>query len=448
MTSKFMKIWCRFFKYSAGFFFVIFIVLMITNDFWYGPDKLYFLLGPVGRCERDLGNPDPAIRIAAAVALGDMGSDAVDAVPKLIEQLNNDLDPLLRNSSATALSKIGEAAVPALIKQLESTGTYLYSKSNVTLASWKARVMDNEQMAIAVIGVLKNIKVSAKDAVPHLIPMLEHPSLSLRSAARTALIKLSPDTDYGLLPLPEVEPINAVDADTVALLGNRHTVYVGRQYGVLTFFVLEVNTRDGKRQIHSQSDYRYGMTHGNNAVVRISATDLARMDCVTDLKNSPFGWPDNTSRAAKPFRVTLKNGIYFFGRFSTDGQRPSGLVFFDAKGQKVEYEFSTYKGCEADDFVSIEFGEVLRLTRHDGSVVTSSDWYTFTSHRDNYDEPIVDANRAGSHTDEWISVVGLEGIRIFVRSRVDRIDSDDGYINSHKQLVFGSEHTLFFRPGE
>ena len=64
-----------------------------------------------------LGNDDNAIRASAADALGPFGEAATDAIPQLIQALQDSYEPV-RLNAAYALGTIGEPAVPHLIETL------------------------------------------------------------------------------------------------------------------------------------------------------------------------------------------------------------------------------------------------------------------------------------------------------------------------------------------
>lgn len=92
----------------------------------------------------------------AAVALGQMGSDAIDAVPALIDKLfharnTGKLD--LQKNITGALVGIGKAAVPELSKQLD-----------------RATVDDQKE----IINIIRLMGSEAADAVPALIDKLYH----------------------------------------------------------------------------------------------------------------------------------------------------------------------------------------------------------------------------------------------------------------------------------
>jgi HEAT repeat protein len=72
-----------------------------------------------------LGDAEISVRVTAAMALGNMGAAAQEAVPALIRALK-DQDSQVRNWAATALGSIGpaaESAVPALKRAARIEGS-------------------------------------------------------------------------------------------------------------------------------------------------------------------------------------------------------------------------------------------------------------------------------------------------------------------------------------
>ena len=68
---------------------------------------------------KGLKDSDENVRIGVALALKELGGDAEEATPELVEALG-DRNPLVRTYAAIALGKIGAKAVPGLIKSLDS----------------------------------------------------------------------------------------------------------------------------------------------------------------------------------------------------------------------------------------------------------------------------------------------------------------------------------------
>ncbi|MBC8873017.1 MAG: HEAT repeat domain-containing protein [Planctomycetes bacterium] len=141
-------------------------------------------IGPSGKWAlpqliEGLTDEDPQGRAVAAFAIGCIGPKAREAVPNLIESLQ---DPLTRAEAARALAKIGpsaKAAVPALVETTKDEQAWV--RVWAADAIWR---IDQDPRAIPVlIDVLKshyasstraatslgNIGPSAKEAVPALI---------------------------------------------------------------------------------------------------------------------------------------------------------------------------------------------------------------------------------------------------------------------------------------
>jgi hypothetical protein len=113
-----------------------------------------------------LKDKDDRTRRGAAIALGQIGPAAKDAVPALIEVLK-DKDDRVRNYAASALGKIGPAAVPALMEAL------------------KDKDINVRNAAVRALG---QIGPAAKAAVPSLKAMSENDtSAYARGAAARAL---------------------------------------------------------------------------------------------------------------------------------------------------------------------------------------------------------------------------------------------------------------------
>ena len=66
-----------------------------------------------------LRSQDAAVRQKAATRLGQMGDEAMAAIPALIQTLQRDADKGVIGVVTFALSQMGEAAVPLLIDLLE-----------------------------------------------------------------------------------------------------------------------------------------------------------------------------------------------------------------------------------------------------------------------------------------------------------------------------------------
>jgi HEAT repeat protein len=139
----------------------------------------------VGGLVKDLEHPNPSIRTLAGFSLANKGPSAVAAVPALSRALA-DQDLNVRYSAANALRAIGpgaEAAVPALIKALATfpggspaqIGPFRYYAE----ARWVAA------------EALGSIGTGAREAVPALTKTLSDPDPHVRSAAASALKRIT-----------------------------------------------------------------------------------------------------------------------------------------------------------------------------------------------------------------------------------------------------------------
>jgi HEAT repeat protein len=128
-----------------------------------------------------------AVREAAVRVLGKIGPDAVAAVSALIKVLQDDVDVDVRSSAAVALGNIGhQRAVLALIKALEPDEYVRYFASE----------------ASGRIG---------EPAVPNLIVALKHTHHDVRRAAASSLGDVGPDAEAAVPAL-----IEATNKDTDA----------------------------------------------------------------------------------------------------------------------------------------------------------------------------------------------------------------------------------------
>ncbi len=119
-----------------------------------------------------LKDPDPDIRDAAAFALCQIGPAAQEAVPGLIQSLE---DPLAKSNAFAALRSLGvkpEVVVAALIAQLSSTNS-----ASQSLA----------------MDCLYQYGTNATAAAANVLKFLIHSDFNLRWAATNALKKIDPE---------------------------------------------------------------------------------------------------------------------------------------------------------------------------------------------------------------------------------------------------------------
>jgi HEAT repeat protein len=135
------------------------------------PDYHYQRLVAVGALTRALRDPSPAVRQAAAVALGQIGPEAKDAVPALAWTLR-DPDGYVRIDAGHTLEKFH---------------TYSVSYIVPLLRDW------NAQTRLLAVHTLEVIGPDAKPAVPALIERLPDPSPAVRDATTSALRAIGTD---------------------------------------------------------------------------------------------------------------------------------------------------------------------------------------------------------------------------------------------------------------
>jgi len=158
-----------------------------------------------------LGDGEVAIREEAALSLGELGSEAKEAIPALIEALG-DNSAEVQAAAAMALSGMGgeaKKAIPALI-DLMKDGHYALAREeaafalssiatepkdvNVVISAYADLLKDDTALlrrtAAQMIG---GYGASAKKAVPELIEALGDKNSSVRKAAAYALGEIGPD---------------------------------------------------------------------------------------------------------------------------------------------------------------------------------------------------------------------------------------------------------------
>ncbi len=159
---------------------------------------------------KNLTHEDPIVRRTAADALRQMGPDAGEAVPHLIEALA-DRDVTVQEASRRALASIGAAAVPGLIEALQdpepetsnaalianfAVAKILGSIGTPAVAGLIELLRDKDSRARSwSVIALRRIGPDAANAVPHLIGILANndESETLRMDVAGALGDMGPD---------------------------------------------------------------------------------------------------------------------------------------------------------------------------------------------------------------------------------------------------------------
>ncbi|MDJ0735010.1 MAG: HEAT repeat domain-containing protein [Nostocaceae cyanobacterium] len=181
-------------------------------------------------------HPNPVVRRACAKTLTLIADPK--AIPTLVHAFLNDEDTVVQGSSVGALARTGEPAVPELLKILESPEHPESIKGHAAWALafigaeakehlYKALSSDSDEVRAAVVGAIAKVaqddpqtgafdilinalgdaaesvrseaaaalgNLAYKPAVPHLLPLLEHPEAESRKSAALALMKIRDTT--------------------------------------------------------------------------------------------------------------------------------------------------------------------------------------------------------------------------------------------------------------
>jgi HEAT repeat protein len=129
------------------------VSLQAAHTLWrIAPDQTGEVAKALGKV---LVSNDGALQTRAALALGEMGSKAVDAMPALNIAMHNS-DPTIARYATAALGQIGQAAVPDLSKALADANVSVRTNAAAALA----------QMGPAAAGALPALKKALTDSVP------------------------------------------------------------------------------------------------------------------------------------------------------------------------------------------------------------------------------------------------------------------------------------------
>ncbi len=152
---------------------------------------------------------DPDIRVYAADALGDMGPQASESIPVLISKLEGEHDYYFRSRVTAALGKIGSAAVPSIVKLLKSNDESLHWDAAQALGNMgpeaidavpdlirtfkteKRQTRDNTGFLVAERAVIALGKIGS-GAVPHLVKCFRSKVGTVRRHAVEALRSMGP----------------------------------------------------------------------------------------------------------------------------------------------------------------------------------------------------------------------------------------------------------------
>jgi HEAT repeat protein len=164
----------------------------------------------VTKLVKDLKDNNPSVRTKAARALEKLDPAAKDAIPVLIEALKEQQDVTIPPIAARALARQGSAAVPALIEALEikdgrvqayaakalkQIGPDAKQAAPALIEVVKKHKDPTHVARLEAIAALGKIGPAAKDAVPTLIEATKEkpPTSPVRLVAVAALGQIGPD---------------------------------------------------------------------------------------------------------------------------------------------------------------------------------------------------------------------------------------------------------------
>ena len=160
------------------------------------------------------GNED--LRRKAAAALGAVGRGSRDAVTPLAELLTMDDSPAVRDAAAIALGKVGEEAVPALIRLLtdDDVGVRYRAASALGLVDSPAKAViadldnalddDDGRVRIAAAESLWKLTAKPDAVVPALIEELKNPDRRIRIKSYRLFQELGPKAASAVGPLEKL----------------------------------------------------------------------------------------------------------------------------------------------------------------------------------------------------------------------------------------------------
>jgi HEAT repeat protein len=188
-----------------------------------------------------LKDEDAAIRVSAANNLGELGPDAISAIPALMQALD-DANTNVINSAMHALSRIGDMAVPFLITALDHKCSrvrllalealpHLQSKSAKSAVPTVVRLLrkheDTYTRAAAADAILD---FQAECAIPDLIDaLIADEDRDVCHSILVALLNFGPPAKAAIPivtaimlndPLDELDPLADLASDTLAYIGS------------------------------------------------------------------------------------------------------------------------------------------------------------------------------------------------------------------------------------
>ena len=280
-------------------------------NWMYGKTNLYETEHPntetdVSSAVETLKTDDPNARMKAANELGFMRTDAAEAVPALVEALEDSYEPVRRNA-IYALGAIGKPAVEPLIDTLDSEkeafemepilhicdAAHGLAATGVSAVSALATALEDERENVRASAAyaLGEIGPVAAEAVDGLVALLTDESEEVRRHATSAL---------GLIKVPVLKTVPAL----VKVLEDREDTD-------LAFFAAQALTRIGSdateavpalgEALMSESAYVRGFS--SEALSRIGTTE-ALQALVPFLRTAR--WFNYVKKSMPAFRIELQ----------------------------------------------------------------------------------------------------------------------------------------------
>ena len=165
--------------------------------------------GAVPDLVQSLADKDPKVRAEAASALGEIGGDAAQAIPRLVKLTSDETDDGVANQGVHALGKIGAKAVPALTARMKAGDPDLRIRFVTALGDVgpgaavaipdlaRAAVDGDEEIRTAAVEALGFVGKgsAAVTVIPVLISALKDPDSKVRANAVRGLSGIGPKTE-------------------------------------------------------------------------------------------------------------------------------------------------------------------------------------------------------------------------------------------------------------
>ena len=176
-----------------------------------------------------LSDPDDVVRSRAATAIGNLGADAVVAIPQLASQLKSDKAKEARETAARALGRIGKAAPKSAdqLVPLLRTASQADADPVTRIVALGALAMVNVELPSQITALRKYLHhedelvrmksshalgmlgLAAKDAAPEIVEVLKHETDSHRRGYVARALGATGDP----ASLPGLEAARKVETD-------------------------------------------------------------------------------------------------------------------------------------------------------------------------------------------------------------------------------------------